>query len=294
MRLSVLPLLAILSACTNPPPPPAGVPASLHEAHAAWVAADLSALTAAVHTTLADQPSPEVVDNAVALLDTAFQHHPQLPTNQALPEGVRRVSLDHIHRSGPDGHRYRLTVSAVVDVVLEDIRLTGPDLAADRRTATWTTTPEDGGTFVELELPDTPGPATPGLYHLSLVTADGQTTLWTVLGADVATEAPVVTAPEPGSVLADATPDVAVVLEPTPEHAPGEGVGYGVWIASVPDYKGVWSTWSDPPRESVTVDTPLADGRYWLAVSRREVRTLGPVQLGRVARRGVPFVVQAE
>lgn len=187
-------------------------------------------------------------------------------------------------------------MSALVDSEdrLDDLRVTGPGLEADRRTATWTVTPEEGATFVELELPDTPAPAPPGLYSLTLVSPTGEDALWTVLCEDSTSEVPTVTMPKSGAIVRTAMPTVHMDVAPTQEHTGGETVGHGVWIGSVPDYAMAWSTWSASPADTVTVDTPLADGRYWLAVSRREVHELGPVSLGRVARRGVPFEVWVE
>jgi len=295
-------LLVFFTGCQPAPPPLSGdVPESLKAAHQAWVTEDLDALTAAIHDTLSDAPTPAVAHNAVSLLETAFQHHPRLPADLSLPPGVHRLALDHVHRSGPDGHRYRLVVAALVDGPerLEDLRVSGPGLVSDRRTATWTVTPEDGGHYVELELPDTPAPPAPGLYELTLSGPDGDAHLWTILGADVATEVPRVATPTPGQVFVDTAPQVAVEVEATPEHVDGEPVGYGLWLATVPDHSPVWSDWVEVDTSAsedthrVDIDADLTPGRYWLAVSRREVRHLGPVSLGRVARRGVPFEVRA-
>lgn len=284
----------VLAACAQPAPPPAAspVPPSLHTAHDAWVSGDLAGLTAAVHATLAGGPSPQAADNAIDLLAVALDHHGRLPTDQALPPGVARLSLDHVHRAGPDGHRYRLVASAWVDGpdLLDDLRLVGPHVDADRRSATWSVTPEDGGHFVELELIDTPAPAAPGLYTLHLIHGDEATTLWTVLPPLDAREAPTVASPTPGAVLSTATPTVTLA----PDGVDPAVDGFGLWISQVPTYAGVWSRWSEQPIDSVTVEPPLADGRYWLAVSTRTVRQLGPVTLGQVERRGVVFEVDSE
>lgn len=85
--MRALPISLLAVACSTAPPPPDGVPAALHDAHAAWIEGDLDALTAAVHDTLAVDPTPDVVHNAVSLLHTAFQEHPTLPTDQVLPPG---------------------------------------------------------------------------------------------------------------------------------------------------------------------------------------------------------------
>jgi hypothetical protein len=283
-----------LMACTAEPALPldAPVPDALHRAHAAWVGEDLVTLTASVHEVLASQPSDLARDNALALLDVAFQAHPHLPSNQTLPDGVRRLSLNHIHREGPDGHRFRLVVGGVADRAdrVQGVTLTGPGV--DAASASWNVTPEQGGHYFELELMDQPVPATDGLYQIAVSTDSGTTTLWAVLVGLTASEVPQVYSPHPGQVLSTSTPTITFEDEPTPESGEHEWAGVGVWIANLPDYSEAWSGGAAEGAGSLTVDTPLADGRYWLGVSRREVRSLGPVHLGRIARRSVPFEIR--
>lgn len=70
------------------------------------------------------------------------------------------------------------------------------------------------------------------------------------------------------------------------------GSGFGVWVARWPGFEPVWSMGPEASTGDVRIPEALIDGDYWLAVTRRESRALGPVRVSRLARRGVPFQVR--
>jgi hypothetical protein len=248
---------------------------SLDRAHRAWLDDDTHTLVAEVGAVLADGDALER-RNALELLDVAWRAHDAwLPGPWAPPTGVRRVAVDQIRIEGPTTPRYQLTLRAWADDcgVVADLQLRGPGVDLQRASGRWSVTPEGDRCYVEVEGPEGPTPAVAGAYRLGIVTADAVGGGWVPLFDHVATTSPVVAEPRHGEVVHG---EMTVRWDPTPRSV-------GVWIADADTGAEAWSTWLDAGTSGV-VTAELPDGTYGLVVSHRDVRSLGRLQIGRVAR----------
>jgi hypothetical protein len=258
-------------------------------AHDAFLHGDLASLTANLDDVLQGSPAPHVEANALELLEAAFELQPHLPTAQQLPDGVLHLALDQVHRVGPDGHRFRLVVRAHATNpgVIESLAVESD--AIDPTTGVFTTRPENDYTYAELEFPDQPLPHEPGRVTL-VVTVNGTPhRLWTALTGEVARDVPAVAFPYPGQIVSESHPVVS--FDPSPGRDV-EASQTGIYLARTSSSTAVWFELAAADVTEARVPVELAEGDYWLAVSRRDIRSLGPVALTRVARRGVPFQVR--
>lgn len=264
---------------------------ALESAHRAWLDHDPDALVAHTAKVLRNG-SPRERENVLDLLEVAWEDaRGRLPGTWELPPGVGRLAVDTIHIDGPEGERWQLTVRAWTDErdTLADLHLVGPDTDLTRRTAAWDAQPEEGGWYVELEGPERATPPSAGLYDLTLTTADRETPGWLALTDVPVGRTPVLTAPKPGGLVHG---DVRVGWEPCAHREDQHTPGTGVWITRTDGGRWVpaWSTWSGDPELSQVAAT-LDPGAYRVAVSCRDTRSLGPVQVGRVSRTARAFRV---
>ncbi len=286
-----------------------GRPAALDAAHADYLDGDWLALTEDLRAVLLESQDEAVRANAFELLEKAYEAEDgKLPAKWTPPPGVDRLRYANI-RATKDGTYYRTVLSgrALKGVAVDQIRVTraSGEVLLDRRLGigTFSSEPEDGGTYFEIESDELVSLPAPGVFELSLELASGDKASGWFLADRLTSEAtPEVLAP------------TGVVHGPHPEarwtdfhsagyrpyelrnlslylvHRDGTGALVSPWSLWTNEILGLGTVkLGDHPSEPKKAS--LEPGEYCMALTFSEERSFGPIRLARRSRRVQPFVV---
>jgi hypothetical protein len=280
------------------------VPSALDGAHEAYLRSDWLTMNDRVRDVLLDRSASELVrQNAFELLDKAYEAtNGKLPSRFALPPGFRALRVG----STRGQHAWATYRSTFLYVQLEtglgqhvkdvSLRMLPGVTVLDRAAGIGDLriTPRGEYDEVVLEARNQTGALPDGVAQIDFTLDDGrEANTWVLVRGLASSTSPEIVTPTTSATFADASPTFEWTPFRSPEYAPFEGRTLSIYVSEEKTKNRAFDHWTGQPGElaKLKVDTKLAPGSYWLALTAGEERRFGPISLARLSQRGVPFSI---
>ena len=281
----------------------------LESAHASYAKGDLKDMGLSIKSVLFSDAEPEVKDNALKLLDRAYNDNCDysFPVDWKLPPLVKGLHMDLGRRLEPDGLTYKTKISGHLrdPEAIQQIQVKRYPSAiiADKQAGIgeWELDidPKDP-TNIYFEIATRGSvPEAPGLYLIDIITKDGVVTNgWYIVSDQLSSASPEIQSPAVGQHFDSATPEFRWTDFRSPEYRSCESRGLRIFVAKIPS--DTWDLrWSyvknDPIQTSVNVgvegEGTLEPGKYWFALVYKESRQFGEMVLTRRSETSRQFYI---